>query len=298
MARRRKKRVTPEEVVYKVTVATIFFVFVYRLMGQEVTSIDALGSLLISSALWVVVPAVLICIAYFGIKKANANNGIKPSVTSVAKSNAVQKKGNANPSSPNLFKQSLFNTQQAEKAPNTWSHELIDDVEWRVFEKICMGLWQAKGFEIEETANGGDGGVDFYLCAKDSKVRIGAVQCKSWKTKQIDVKVIRELQGVVAAENLRLGLVMYSGKLSKGANDFINRPTVTIKQQGTKQIFEQIQRLDIERQQQLLDATIVGDYLTPSCPNCDVKLVIKKAKKSGKEFKACPNFPRCRYTMY
>ena len=178
-----------------------------------------------------------------------------------------------------------------------WSEELIDKVEWRVFEKLCIGLWRAKGFDVEETGSGADGGVDFYLRARETNKRIGAVQCKSWKTKQVDVKTVRELQGVITSENLKLGLLMYSGVLSEAAKEFINKPTVSVKEQGASEIYKQVVLLTEQEQSNLLAEVVKEDYLTPSCPNCDIKMVERTAKRTGKKFLGCPNFPSCRYTI-
>lgn len=177
-----------------------------------------------------------------------------------------------------------------------WSIALIEQIEWRVFENLCTRLREEKGFSAKETNVGADGGVDFYLYAKSTKQKIGAVQCKSWSKKQIGVNVLRELQGVVASEQLKLGLLMYSGELSKAANEFLALSSVSIKAQGGEAILAGIEKLDYSRQQALLSEVTSGDYMTPSCPNCDVKLVERTAQKTGDTFMGCVNFPQCRYT--
>lgn len=182
--------------------------------------------------------------------------------------------------------------------PTEWSKELIAELDWRVFEKLCLEIWRVKGFSVKETGTGADGGVDFYLYAKATKQKIGVVQCKSWSKRQIDVKVLRELQGVVASEQLKLGLLMYSGILSKGAHEFMKNPAVSVKAQGGADILAEIGKLSSETQAELLKKMTAGDYRNPSCPSCDTKLVRRAANKTGKEFWGCANFPKCRYTMY
>jgi len=179
--------------------------------------------------------------------------------------------------------------------PKEWTTQLIADLDWRVFEKLCIKLWEEKGFSAKETGAGADGGVDFYLYADSTDQKIGAVQCKSWSSQQIGVKVFRELQGVVASEELKLGLLMYSGTLSKAASEFLTNSAVTVKSQDGTRILAEIYKLPEERQAALLSEITSGDYASPSCPKCDVKLVRRTARKSGKEFWGCANFPRCRY---
>lgn len=181
--------------------------------------------------------------------------------------------------------------------PQHWSTELISQLEWRVFEKLCTRLWELKGFDAKETQTGADGGVDFYLYANTTQQKIGAVQCKSWGKKQIGVNVIRELQGVIAAEQLKLGLLMYAGQLSKDAQAFLQQPSVSIKAQNQQDILSEIQKLPTETQVSLLQEITEGDYTTPSCPTCDQKLIRRTAKNTGNQFWGCVNFPRCRYSM-
>ena len=197
-----------------------------------------------------------------------------------------------------------FKETQAEPEPENdtetkvWPHDLIYKVEWRVFEKICMGLWNARGYDIEETPYQDKSGIDFYLLKKGTDVRLGAVQCNPSNTEQISVEAAQKLQDVVESQTLKLGILMYSGMLNDSAKEFLNQPQVTIKTQDALEIYKQITELELEQQQYLYDSTIVGDYLTPSCPNCDVKLITRRAKKTGKKFQGCPNFPRCRFTMF
>ena len=68
-----------------------------------------------------------------------------------------------------------------------------------------------------------------------------------------------------------------------------------------EQFIEGIADLPQEDQAELLEAAIEGDYATPSCPNCGVRMVLRKPK-SGKDFNVfwgCPNFApkNCRVTF-
>ena len=270
--RRRKKDPSGIDVIFAIMGLIVFLVFANNISGG-VSSIDSIVSKLLTALTWGVVGLVVIGIMVLFIRSKHA----------IAR--------------PMNFIENIASSGKSESIPTEWSEELISNVEWRVFEKLCFGLWRAKGFNIEETDNGADGGVDFYLCTPESGARITAVQCKSWKAKQIDVKVVRELQGVVASEKLRLGLLMYSGVLSKAAQDFSAKPDVTIKTRGADDILAQIRQLSEQAQSSLLHEITRGDYLTPSCPNCDVKLVEKIGRKTNNKFMACPNFPSCRYTL-
>jgi len=195
--------------------------------------------------------------------------------------------------------QPITKVTEVEQAVATeWDEQLIAALEWRVFEKLCVKLWQAKGFEARASKQGADGGVDLYLYAKSTNQKIGLIQCKSWSKKRIGVKVVRELQGVVTGEELKLGLLMYSGRLSKDAITFLSKPAVTVKAQGNAEILSELQKLAPSEQQRLLSELTLGEYKRPSCPTCDVKLVQRQSGDNGKFFWGCSNFPRCRFVLH
>lgn len=52
-----------------------------------------------------------------------------------------------------------------------------------------------------------------------------------------------------------------------------------------------------EEQSRLLVIATEGDYLTPTCPNCGIKLVRRENSKDNSSFWGCRNYPRCRYTL-
>jgi restriction system protein len=262
--RRKKKEPSNEEAVFGV-VACIIGLFYFNQLG--------LASIL---------TAVLFIVGFFKISQSSDLETDKPKPKSLAEKD-------------NIPIQALPVITPAR--PTEWSEELIARLDWRVFEKLCFKIWQAKGFSVKETGAGADGGVDFYLYAKATRQKIGVVQCKSWSKRQIDVKVLRELQGVAASEQLKLGLLMYSGVLSKGATEFMKKPAVNIKAQSGAGILTEIRKLSQETQAELLKKMTAGDYEKPSCPNCDIKLVRRTASKTQKGFWGCSNFPKCRYTM-
>ncbi len=181
--------------------------------------------------------------------------------------------------------------------PDEWSLGLIGRLEWRVFEKLCIRLSRIKGNSVEENIANRGIGVDFYLLAKDTNYRIGAVKCKNWHGKPIDLEPLVELQRAVNTEKLHVGLLMYHGELSENAEAFLARPEVSIKVRNSQQILEQIFALDEKIRAKLLARTVKGAYTTPSCPNCDVKLEMKIGEATGVKFMVCPNAPACVYSM-
>lgn len=58
--------------------------------------------------------------------------------------------------------------------------------------------------------------------------------------------------------------------------------------------------LDAYKQRRLLEVALEGDYRTPTCPQCDIKMVLRESKKgrgNGGQFWGCVRYPRCKQTL-
>ena len=83
-------------------------------------------------------------------------------------------------------------------------HKLLDSqtgidslrqISWRQFEQLSGEAFRRQGYAIEETGLGGaDGGIDLIL-RKDGQTTL--VQCKQWQNRQVGVKVVREMYGLL-----------------------------------------------------------------------------------------------------
>ena len=61
-----------------------------------------------------------------------------------------------------------------------------------------------------------------------------------------------------------------------------------------------LQKLPDETKNMVLKRAIAGDYWTPTCPNCNVKMLSRESKKganAGTFFWGCRNYPRCKQTF-
>lgn len=183
--------------------------------------------------------------------------------------------------------------------PAEWSIALIKKLEWKRFEELCAGYYQAKGIKAYVTEQGADGGIDVLLYEMHDPDKIaGVVQCKSWTNKPVGVKEIRELFGIMTDVGCSLGVYVTTTKYTSAASSFAEGKD--IKLIDTQQLLGLINELPLESRKHLLQKMTSGDYTTPSCPSCGIKLLSKtslKGKYSGESFWACSNYPRCRYTM-
>jgi restriction system protein len=176
-----------------------------------------------------------------------------------------------------------------------WSTELLRALEWKRFEVVCAGLFERLGFATRSTACGADGGIDIHLYRPPSDQPVAIVQCKSW-TKKVGVNVIRELRGVMTSERVAEGIFVTTSTYSDEARAFASANQIDL-MDGDK-VLKAILRLTEEHQASLLRLATAGDYTTPTCASCGVKMVAKKGRVSGKPFWGCVNYPKCKMKLY
>jgi restriction system protein len=171
----------------------------------------------------------------------------------------------------------------------TWSIESLRSLEWKRFELLCAQYYEAAGFKAVTIANGADGGIDVRLFKSDPKLPIAIVQCKAW-SKAVGVKEVRELLGVMAHEKVTRGIFITNGSYTPDALAFgASNPIQLLDGQA---FLQKIQDLDSAAQDKLAAFAFDGDYKTPTCASCGIKMVKKKA------FWGCSNYPRCRTKIY
>jgi restriction system protein len=176
-----------------------------------------------------------------------------------------------------------------------WSLELLKALEWKRFEIVCAKYFESLGFRARTTRAGADGGVDIHLYADGDSKPAMIVQCKAWNTNKVGIKPIRELFGVMASEGVAEGIFLTTSHFTQEAREF---------QQGNKlhlwdgpEFLRKIEDLIDEKRTALLRVATEGDFTTPTCPSCDIKMVARAAKGSRDQFWGCKHFPRCKQTF-
>lgn len=170
----------------------------------------------------------------------------------------------------------------------TWSIESLRSLEWKRFELLCAKYYEAAGFKAVTIAAGADGGIDIKLF-KTKPDPIAIVQCKAW-SKAVGVKEVRELLGVMAHEKVARGIFITNGSYTKDAIAFGASNPIQILDGNA--FLQKIQGLDSSAQDELKAFAFDGDYQTPTCASCGIKMIKKKA------FWGCTNYPRCRTKIY
>ncbi|WOG28787.1 restriction endonuclease [Endozoicomonas sp. 8E] len=177
----------------------------------------------------------------------------------------------------------------------------LQEMDWKHFEILCRDYYRAAGYKASLSGIGADGGVDIVLKHENpgSQKLINYIQCKAWSHQKVGVKAVRELYGVMASDSVTSGIFITASDFTRDAISFAkDKDLELISGEG---LLNLIGKLSAEQQQKLTNNALQGNYTTPTCPSCDVKMVLRtssKGKSQGQQFWGCINFPHCRQRLH
>jgi restriction system protein len=172
----------------------------------------------------------------------------------------------------------------------SWNKQVFADIEWRRFEAVCERLFAQSGFKTKSQSHGADGGVDVWMYSAHAEGPVSIVQCKHFRSREVDVKLIREFFGVMSSHKLQRGTFVTTSTFTADAQKFANDNGINALD-GDK-LLKLIATRTAEQQKELLDIAYEGEYSIPTCASCGIKLV-KRTK-----FWGCSNFPKCGTKIY
>lgn len=173
---------------------------------------------------------------------------------------------------------------------SAWSLEALRALEWKRFELLCAKYYEAVGFQSKTIRCGADGGIDVKLFKIDPEKPLAIVQCKAWNVYSVGVKEVRELLGVMAHEKVTRGIFITTATYTKDALAFGSANPIQLLDGAG--FTKKLQDLPVEQRDQLFKFAFEGDYKTPTCASCGVKMV-KRVSKRGPLW-GCVNYPRCK----
>ena len=175
----------------------------------------------------------------------------------------------------------------------------IRALSWRQFEELVAEAFRRDGYRVVENDQPGpDGGVDIRLHRDGAR---HLVQCKNWRSQRVGVRVIREVYGVLTAENAQQAFVVCSGDFTADARGFAAGKPITLVDGDALHAMVQGARSpdgDARGAADMVPPDTSPDS-APPCPRCGGRLVVRTARRgefAGRRFLGCETYPGCRYT--
>jgi restriction system protein len=172
----------------------------------------------------------------------------------------------------------------------------VASLTWQQFETLVAEAFRRLGFAVTEKGGAAaDGGVDLILIRGTERF---LVQCKQWRAQQVPVTTVRELYGVMAAQQAAGGYVVTSGRFTRDTVDFAQgRNIELIDGQALRMLLSGADKLaSVSKTAPFANSTISSK---PMCPQCHEPMIVGVAKRGqnpGSEFWGCPRYPKCRAT--
>jgi restriction system protein len=176
-----------------------------------------------------------------------------------------------------------------------WTRELLKHLEWRRLEELSVAYFEELGFRTGITHDRDDGAVDISLYAAGADKASILVHCKAWEAYPIGIKPLRELRAAMTSANVAEGAVVTSGRFTPEAIAFAAKENIQLLDGAS--LLEKLATLPPEKAAALLKFATKGDFLTPTCPRCSIKMTGRKSTREGRMFWGCTNYPRCKLTF-
>lgn len=179
---------------------------------------------------------------------------------------------------------------------------LIAQADWREFERLTARALRESGFDVRENHSNlaeADGGVDLVASRGGTSY---VVQCKHWRRTEVDVKIVRELFGIMSARGDDGCIIVCTRGFTKPARSWSQAKPVTLlhgealgRMLDGSRLETVIPTPSAAERREIQRRNRTGRGL--SCPLCGADMALRKAKQgpsAGQEFWGCTRFPQCR----
>lgn len=185
--------------------------------------------------------------------------------------------------------------ERAKLEAGEWTLELLKRMDWRRFEELCVAYFQALGYDAGVTRPRPGASLDIVLRAKDAPSASVLVHCKGWDAYRIGAKAVRELRAAMKAAQLAEGVVVTCARFTHDAAGLAAKEGIKLVDGAG--LLARLAELPAEAKLGLLKLATRGDFLTPTCPSCSVKMTSRQSTAQGRKFWGCRNYPQCKETF-
>ncbi|WP_371283058.1 restriction endonuclease [Dokdonella sp.] len=192
---------------------------------------------------------------------------------------------------------SFFRQRRRKKLIETQTGlDSLRNLSWREFEILVGEAFRRQGYVTQETGLGGaDGGIDLVL-KKDGKTTL--VQCKQWRTQRVDVKVVREMFGLLTHHRAAAVKIVAVGNYTRDAEEFVAGKSIElICGDSLLSMIRGVQSTSTgiaSSRESLVD--VQDQANAPNCPKCGSTMVGRVNRRTRDRFWGCKSYPTCRGT--
>lgn len=170
-----------------------------------------------------------------------------------------------------------------------WSVQLLHSLDWHRMGQLCAAFF-ADRFRPKPGKLAADGCMDIRLFREGETLPAVIVRCRAWGEPVIDPSALERLAAQMAQEFVEKGFFIGSQGFSAQARAFAKAHAIILIDDAM--FITMLNRLPEGRGQQLLSAVMEGDYATPTCPVCNLKMQVQQDEHASHW--ACSAAPQCK----
>lgn len=171
---------------------------------------------------------------------------------------------------------------------------LLRHLEWKRFELLVQRYYEAGGLRAKCTCVGESGGVDIQLFRGEDPQPFSVVYCQACEGRAVPIEAVTALFALIPPAPVEIVFVA-SGSFSPGAQAFAQTKRITLLTGET--LVARFNALPASKRGEILAEVTTGDYTTPTCRRCDLKLVLAAADEGQPRQWRCPRTPRCTFSL-
>lgn len=177
------------------------------------------------------------------------------------------------------------------------NYGLLRRMEWRRYEIVCAEYLRCLGSEVMETGYGRRQGFDLEIGLPGERQPSHLAKCHC-AAHPVDAAALEPLYTAMRVRRVAEGMAFSVCGFTRRAERFAAARRIALV--PGEAMCGQIARFDEETRAAMLKVATSGNYTTPMCPVCGIRLVLRRKRRTvpGRgEFWGCINYPRCRITL-
>jgi Restriction endonuclease len=181
----------------------------------------------------------------------------------------------------------------------SWRLELLQVVEWKRFADIVAAYLRELGKDAQITRIWANGVVDIAVLDRTTGQREKLVRCRPWDIETAGIEPVWEFsEELDTPDEMSEGAFFTAGDYSQEARIFAR--DINLDLVDGRDFLDRILQLPPSSQAALYAVAIAGDNITPTCPNCRTKMMLRAAGRGldrRRDIWSCRNHLRCTLTF-
>jgi restriction system protein len=182
---------------------------------------------------------------------------------------------------------------QPQEKPREWSLELLHALEWKRMGDVCLAFYKERELSARNVTVGSDGSMDATLHQGGEEAPFALLHCKARAEQEVGAAALEGVLQFMQEAGVARAFFMGAWSFSAEAKQLAAAHQITLV--DDRMFLALLARLPHADSQRLLNLAVEGDYTTPSCPGCLLKMIPRQNEQG--RYWGCRAYPHCKHTL-